>query len=98
MMMKNDRFKFPKWTVTVFTFVLLVILVLSYFIFYVPDVGKCSKLLLFSEGIALILQLILNRINWKSNLKIVILATLFISASILASVIWRLITYHLICA
>ncbi|PVW16371.1 hypothetical protein [Marixanthomonas spongiae] len=93
--MKN-RFRFPKWTVTAIT-VLLVILIIVTFILKQnnPD-WQFGDAFLLTQAIALVIQLVLNGINWRSNKKIVILTTLFISATVMASIIWQFISYNLV--
>ncbi|MCT8340074.1 hypothetical protein MG296_08400 [Flavobacteriaceae bacterium TK19130] len=89
--MKNNRFRFPKITVTVITLILLALFSITA-IRYVnnPD-WLYGQPMLIMMGLAFLIQIILNIANWRSEKKIVILATLFVSATIAASMLWRFI-------
>ncbi len=92
--MKN-RFRFPKITVLAITVAYLVIIPFIYFQF---NTNECRTPLLITACIAFLIQLFLQRFNYRSTKKIVILLTLFISASLLAGVLARVISMNAICA
>lgn len=95
-MTKKNRFRFPKWTVTACTLLLIVLILVTFILKQNHSNWQLGNSLVLSQGIALIAQIVLNIINWRSNKKILILATLFISATIVASVIWQFISFNLI--
>jgi len=92
----NKRFRFPKWTVTAFTVILIIVMIITFVLKQNNPEWQFGNTFLLSQAIALVLQIILNIINWRSNRKIVVLMTLFISATILASVIWQFISFNLV--
>jgi hypothetical protein len=92
--MKPKRFLFPKITVIIITVVLLALLIVAIVLQSRHPQWIYGNTLLLTTGIALVLQVIINGINWRSQKKIVILATLFISATLAASVLWRFISLN----
>ncbi len=95
-MNKKNRFRFPKWTVTVLTALLIILIIITFTIKQNYSEWQLANTFLYSQGIALVAQIVLNIVNWRSNKKIVILTTLFISATIMASVIWQFISFNLV--
>ena len=96
-MTTSQRFRFPKTVVFIFTIVSILVIVLSYFLYYRVDNTFCADNLMIAQAIALGFQLILNYINYRSNNKIVILATLFVSSAILLGVLSSFFYFRFMC-
>ncbi|MRT17972.1 hypothetical protein F3C99_13540 [Vitellibacter sp. q18] len=79
--MKNSqRFKFPKTVLFGITALYIVLMLATYFLFFKEPIIVCAQRMLTAQGLALMFQVALNYINYHSQNKIVILATLFVSA------------------
>lgn len=96
-MNNSQRFRFPKTVLFGITAIYIIIMVATYFLYYKEPEIKCAQELLILQGIALIVQVILNYINYHSNEKIVVLLTLFISSMNLLGVISAFFNFHLLC-
>lgn len=93
----SKRFRFPKITVIGLTVLLLLITVFTFVLYYKEPTKACAAGFIRVEIFALIIQFFLNYFNYKSEKKIVILATLFISAMILFSMITSFFNFSLMC-
>ncbi len=96
-MTNSQRFKFPKTVLFGITFLYIVLMLATYFLFYKEPVMECAKNMLMAQGIALVAQIILNYINYHSNKKIVVLATLFISAMLFMGALSGFFNLTLMC-
>ena len=94
----QKRFRFPKITVLVFTFIYGAIILLTWLFFYNSPEQACAVQLLTAQAFGLFLQFILNYVNYRSEHKIVILATLFVSSTLLLGAISAFFTFHIICS
>lgn len=97
-MANSQRYRFPKTVVFIFTIVSILVMLLSYFLYYRIESTFCADNLMIAQAIALVFQIILNYINYSSSQKIVILATLFTSAAILLGVLSSFFYFRLMCA
>lgn len=97
--MKNSkRFRFTKIAVTAFTVIFLIVIVLTYFLFYQDEAfSACAQRLMIMQFLIFIPQLLLNYFNFRSQKKIVVLATLFISSMLLAGVLSSFFNFRLMC-
>jgi len=96
-MISSDRFRFPKTVVFGITILYIVLLLLTYFLLYKEPIELCAKRMMSAQLVALILQCILNYINYRSQDKVIVLATLFISATIMAGAIVAFMNLPLMC-
>jgi|SRR5690554_1396034 len=96
-MTNHGRYRFPKIVVTAISVVFIILIVLTWVLFHKEPTRACAVRFLRVEVFALILQLILNYINHRSENKIVILATMFISSMILFSVLMSFFNFNLMC-
>lgn len=96
-MEKSNRYRFPKTTVFGFTLLFILVIVLTVVFFYKEPTKACAAGFLRVQIFALIIQLILNYINFRSEKKIVILATLFVSAMVLFSIITSFLNFRMMC-
>ncbi len=96
--MKPGRFRLPKITISVFTLLLLGILVSTLII--KPNCDSIyftnTYAIVFGAAI-LVLQLFLNWLSWRSESKILILAALFISTMILGAAMLQFIGILKVC-
>ena len=81
---------------TAFTALLIIVMIITFVLKQNNPEWQLGNTFLLSQAIALVLQIVLNVVNWRSNKKIVILMTLFISATILASIILQFISFNLV--
>lgn len=93
----SKRFRFPKITVMGITILFILIIVLTIVLFYKEPTKACAAGFLRVEVFALVIQLVLNYYNYRSENKIVILATLFVSAMILFSILTSFFNFSLMC-
>ncbi|MDN3725380.1 hypothetical protein QRD02_13410 [Aequorivita sp. SDUM287046] len=96
-MNNSQRFRFPKTVLFGITALYIIIMLATYFLYYNEPTVGCAKRLLIAQTIALIVQVILNYINYHSHRKIVVLATLFVSTMIVMGVISSFFTLELMC-
>lgn|SRR5690606_4603932 len=96
-MVNSQRFRFPKTVLFGISVIYIVVLFLTYFLYYQEPTVSCARRLLIAQGLAFALQIILNYINYHSKNKIVILSTLFISSIIVAGVLSSFFTFSLMC-
>ena len=96
-MRNSQRFRFPKTVLFGITALYLVIIFATYFLYYKEPTLGCAQRLLVAQVIALVFQLILNYINYHSQQKIVVLATLFISAMLIMGIISSFFNLALLC-
>ncbi len=96
-MSNSSRFKFPKTVVFVITGLYLLLMVATYFLYFKEPFVVCAKRLMLGQALALVFQIILNYVNYRSKEKIVILATLFISAMLLSGVLSSFFKFELMC-
>ncbi|OBX26823.1 hypothetical protein LX77_02281 [Gelidibacter algens] len=96
-MTNSKRFRFPKTVVFGITSLYIIIMLATYFLYFKEPVIDCAKRLLLAQSIALGFQIVLNYFNYHSKEKIVILATLFVSAMIVSGVISSFFNFGLMC-
>lgn len=94
----GKRYRFPKITVLVFTFICILLILLTWLFFYNGSQRECAMQLLTAQAFGLFLQFILNYVNYRSEHKIVVLATLFVSSTLLLGAISAFFTFHIICS
>lgn|SRR5690606_34271782 len=92
-----NRFRFPKTTVLVLTFLYIAIVLATHFLYNKGNAAACAQQLLLMQGLGLVIQLFLNYWNYRSQNKIVILATLFASSMLLFSVISSFFSFRMLC-
>lgn len=97
MMTISPRFKFTKMVLFGITAVYLIIMITTYFVYYQGAFVDCAQRVLLSQAIALGFQVVLNYVNFHSKDKIVILATLFVSAMLLSGVLSSFFKLELMC-
>ena len=96
-MATTTRLKFPKTVLFGITAVYILIMIITYYMYYKEPLMYCAQRVLISQAIALGFQVVLNYVNFHSRNKIVILATLFISAMLLAGVLSSFFKLELMC-
>lgn len=96
-MTQTTRFKFPKTVLFGITAIYVAIMIITYYMYYKEPYIFCAKRVLLSQAIALGFQVVLNYVNFHSRKKIVILATLFISAMLLSGVLSSFFKLELMC-
>lgn len=96
-MTNSQRFKFPKTVLFGITALYIVLMFATYFLFYKEPVIVCAKRMLIAQTIALGFQVLLNYFNYHSKNKIVILATLFISAMLMLGALSAFFNLGLMC-
>ena len=96
-MTNSQRFKFPKTVVFAITALYIVVMVATYFLYYKEPTIICAQRLLVSQTIAWVFQVVLNYVNYHSHRKIVVLATLFISAMLFMGVLSSFFNLGIMC-
>lgn len=96
-MTNSKRFKFPKAVLFGITVAYVVLIVATYFLYFKEPVEICATRMMTAQVIALAFQIVLNYVNYRSNNKIVILATLFISSMLLFGAISAFFNLGLMC-
>ncbi|MBO3099610.1 hypothetical protein [Gelidibacter pelagius] len=96
-MTNPHRFRFPKTVVFVITALYLILMLATYFLYFKDPFIDCAKRILVAQSIALIFQLVLNYVNFRSQRKIVILATLFVSATLFSGVLSTFFNLEFMC-
>lgn len=96
-MINSKRFRFPKTVLFGITVLYIILILTTYFLYYKEPIIICAKKMLVAQFIALAFQIVMNYINYHSNKKIVILATLFISAMLLFGAISAFLNLGLMC-
>lgn len=91
------RFRFPKTVLFGITGLYILIIILTYTVYYKGAFVDCAQRVLISQAIALVFQVVLNYVNFHSRNKIVILATLFVSAMLVAGVLSGFFKLELMC-
>lgn len=75
----------------------ILVIILTYALYFKEPVIDCAKRLMFGQVIALLFQVVLNYFNYHSQNKIVVLATLFVSAMIFSGVLSSFFQLELLC-
>ncbi|HLS11950.1 MAG TPA: hypothetical protein VK050_07295 [Flavobacteriaceae bacterium] len=96
-MTNSDRFKFPKRVVFGITILYLVLILLTYLLLHKEPIELCAKRMMSAQVVALLFQCVLNYVNYRSKDKIIILATLFVSAAIMAGAIVAFMNLPFLC-
>lgn len=96
-MPRSSRFKFPKTVLLVISALYLVLILATYFLYSETPIYECAQRVMIAQGIALAFQLGLNYVNYRSEHKIVILATLFVSAMLFSGVLSSFFNLELMC-
>jgi hypothetical protein len=96
-MPNSQRFKFPKTVLFGISTAYIILIITTYFLYYKEPFERCAMQMLATQSIALVFQIILNYVNYHSNKKIVILATLFVSSMILFGAISAFFNLRLMC-
>ncbi|HUH26587.1 hypothetical protein [Gelidibacter sp.] len=96
-MTNPHRFRFPKTVVFVITGLYLILMLATYFLYFKEPYVGCAQRVLVAQLIALVCQVVLNYVNFRSQSKIVILATLFISATLFSGVLSTFFNLSLMC-
>lgn len=97
-MTNSQRFKFPKRVLFGITALYVVLIVATYFVYYKEPIQICAQRMLMAQGVALVFQVVLNYVNYHSNNKIVILATLFVSAMLIFGAISAFFNLGMMCS
>lgn len=93
----HSRFKFPKMVLFAITILYVIVILATYALYYKDPLINCTKQLFIVQGVALILQVVLNYINYKSKEKIIILTTLFVSAMLIYGILSSFFNLELMC-
>ena len=96
-MTNSQRFKFAKTVLFGITALYIVLMVATYFLYYKEPVIVCAQRMLSAQAIALLFQVALNYINYHSKNKIVILATLFVSAMLFLGALTAFFNLGMMC-
>lgn len=96
-MTNSQRFKFPKTVLFGISVLYIVVLFVTYFVYYQEPMEKCAMRLLGMQVVAFGVQILLNYINYHSKNKIVVLLTLFISSIVFAGVLSSFFNFNLMC-
>ncbi len=96
-MANSQRFKFPKTVLFGITALYVVLMLATYFLFYKEPIEVCAQRMLIAQAIAFVFQIVLNYVNYHSNKKIVILATLFVSAMLFMGALSGFFNLTLMC-
>ncbi|PHR10945.1 MAG: hypothetical protein COA40_12715 [Aequorivita sp.] len=96
-MRNSQRFKFPKTVLFGITVLYIVLMLATYFLYYKEPVIVCAQRMLSAQAIALLFQVALNYINYHSKNKIVILATLFVSAMLFLGALTAFFNLGMMC-
>lgn len=96
-MANSQRFRFPKTVLFGITALYIVLMVATYILYYKEPVIVCAQRMLTAQTIALIVQVGLNYINYHTNKKIIVLATLFVSAMIFLGALSAFFNLGLMC-
>lgn len=96
-MTNSQRFKLPKTVLFGITALYIILMLATYFLYYKEPVIGCAKRMLIAQSIALVFQVVLNYVNYHSNRKIVIFATLFVSAMLVMGAISAFFNLGLMC-
>lgn len=96
-MENSQRFRFPKTVVFGISLAYIIVILITCFYYYQEPTIACAQRLLSMQLVALVFQAILNYFNYRSQKKIVILATLFISSMILMGVLSAFFNFGIIC-
>lgn len=96
-MPNSQRFKFPKTVLFGISTAYIILIIATYFLYYKEPFKNCATQMMVAQAIALVLQIVLNYVNYHSNKKIVILATLFVSSMILFGAISAFFNLGLMC-
>ncbi len=96
-MRNSQRFKFPKTVLFGISVVYILLMIATYFLYYKEPIKICASRMLIAQSIALVFQIGLNYVNYHSNKKIVVLATLFVSSMILFGAISGFFNLGLMC-
>lgn len=94
----NKRFKFPKTVVFSISLLYVVLIVATYLVYYKGATEVCARRMLGAQVIALLFQIVLNYVHYRSEQKIIVLATLFISATIMLGAISSFFNLPLLCS
>ncbi|MEO9076339.1 MAG: hypothetical protein ABI263_03475 [Gelidibacter sp.] len=96
-MMSLSRFKFPKTVLFVITALYIILILATYFLYFKSPFVFCAQRVMVAQTLALILQIVLNYVNYRSKEKIVILATLFVSAMLFSGVLSTFFNLGMMC-
>lgn len=96
-MTNSQRFKLPKTVLFGITALYIILMIATYFLYFKEPVIVCAKRMLIAQSIALVFQVILNYVNYHSKKKIVIFATLFVSAMLVMGAISAFFNLGLMC-
>ncbi|MGB3343758.1 MAG: hypothetical protein WBA61_07595 [Aequorivita sp.] len=96
-MTNSQRFKFPKMVLFGITVVYLLLIMATYFLYFKEPIQICAKRMMIAQSVALVFQVVLNYVNYRSNNKIVILTSLFISSMLLLGAISAFFNLGLMC-
>lgn len=97
MMENTRRFKFPKTVVFGITALYILLILATYFLFHDGPTEVCAKKMISAQIVAMLFQGVFNYVNYRSENKIVILATLFISATIMIGAISAFFNLRMMC-
>lgn len=96
-MTNSQRFNFPKTVLFGITALYVVLMIATYFLYFKEPFIVCAKRMLVAQSIALIFQVILNYVNYHSTRKIVVFATLFVSAMLFMGALSAFFNLGLMC-
>lgn len=93
----SRRFRFPKIVLFSITGLHVVLMIVSYWLYNKEPFVDCAHRMLLSQILALGFQVVLNYVNFRSQNKIVILATLFISSVLFSGVLSSFFNFQMMC-
>jgi len=91
------RFRFPKTVLLGITILYIVLMLATYTLYFKEPVIVCAKRMLVAQFIALVFQIILNYVGYRSANKIVVLAMLFISTMLFFGALSAFFNLGLMC-
>jgi len=96
-MTTSKRFKFPKMVLFGITALYIVLIVATYFIFHDGPTEICARNMMSAQVVALLFLIVLNYVNYRSENKIVILTTLFVSTTIMLGALSAFFNLRVMC-
>lgn len=96
----DDNFKkiqISKMVLFGITALYIVLIVATYFIFHDGPTEICARNMMSAQVVALLFQIVLNYVNYRSENKIVILTTLFVSTTIMLGALSAFFNLRVMC-
>lgn len=95
--MGYQRFKLPKTVLFTISALYVFLMIATYILYYKEPVIVCAERMLIAQGFAMVIQIILNYIAYRSKNKILILTILFISTMLFLGALSGFFNLGLMC-